>query len=218
MLPAEPSLATPAGRSVCERQCEGSRLRSRHALYRRVLVLMYTLARSDAAIVKMVPTKPMCVEAFSDYPPLGRFAVRDMRQTVAVGVIKSVDKTEKVKWRIDLISRSASQRADQNLRHVHRLVRPPRLLRRPTRRSKRIDSSLHLRWTGLQLFCRQFHDSSGFKRSFVVSIHCALTPVSLRTPVPLQRPTSSPTALLCLRMASMLIFARTSSFACRLGL
>ena len=43
----------------------------------------------------MVPTKPMCVEAFSDYPPLGRFAVRDMRQTVAVGVIKAVDKTEK---------------------------------------------------------------------------------------------------------------------------
>src|SRR3954468_6337077 len=39
----------------------------------------------DAAIVKMVPSKPMCVEAFTDYPPLGRFAVRDMRQTVAVG-------------------------------------------------------------------------------------------------------------------------------------
>jgi elongation factor 1-alpha len=37
----------------------------------------------------------MCVEAFTDYPPLGRFAVRDMRQTVAVGVIKSVDKSEK---------------------------------------------------------------------------------------------------------------------------
>ncbi|GEQ68295.1 hypothetical protein JCM33374_g1962 [Metschnikowia sp. JCM 33374] len=49
----------------------------------------------DAAIVKMVPTKPMCVEAFTDYPPLGRFAVRDMRQTVAVGVIKAVDKTDK---------------------------------------------------------------------------------------------------------------------------
>ncbi|GMF98305.1 unnamed protein product [[Candida] boidinii] len=49
----------------------------------------------DAAIVKMVPTKPMCVEAFTEYPPLGRFAVRDMRQTVAVGVIKSVDKTDK---------------------------------------------------------------------------------------------------------------------------
>ena len=36
----------------------------------------------------------MCVEAFSQYPPLGRFAVRDMRQTVAVGVIKSVEKSD----------------------------------------------------------------------------------------------------------------------------
>merc|ERR1712019_323257 len=48
----------------------------------------------DSAIVKMVPSKPMCVEAFSDYAPLGRFAVRDMRQTVAVGVIKAVTKKE----------------------------------------------------------------------------------------------------------------------------
>jgi hypothetical protein len=37
----------------------------------------------------------MCVETYNEYPPLGRFAVRDMRQTVAVGVIKSVDKTDK---------------------------------------------------------------------------------------------------------------------------
>jgi elongation factor 1-alpha len=48
----------------------------------------------DACMVDLVPTKPMCVEAFNEYPPLGRFAVRDMRQTVAVGVIKSVDKTQ----------------------------------------------------------------------------------------------------------------------------
>ncbi|XP_051892579.1 elongation factor 1-alpha 1-like [Pristis pectinata] len=48
----------------------------------------------DAAIVDMVPSKPLCVESFSEYPPLGRFAVRDMRQTVAVGVIKSVVKKE----------------------------------------------------------------------------------------------------------------------------
>jgi len=49
----------------------------------------------DAAMVKMVPSKPMCVETFSEYPPLGRFAVRDMRQTVAVGVIKGVEKVQK---------------------------------------------------------------------------------------------------------------------------
>merc|ERR1711916_218698 len=48
----------------------------------------------DAAIIKLVPTKPMCVEAFTDYAPLGRFAVRDMRQTVAVGVIKKTTKED----------------------------------------------------------------------------------------------------------------------------
>lgn len=36
----------------------------------------------------------MVVESFSDYAPLGRFAVRDMKQTVAVGVIKGVEKEE----------------------------------------------------------------------------------------------------------------------------
>eukprot|EP00997_Jenningsia_sp_PLL12_P011199 NODE_871_length_1400_cov_126.217617_g726_i0.p1 GENE.NODE_871_length_1400_cov_126.217617_g726_i0~~NODE_871_length_1400_cov_126.217617_g726_i0.p1 ORF type:complete len:458 (+),score=133.71 NODE_871_length_1400_cov_126.217617_g726_i0:185-1375(+) len=48
----------------------------------------------DASIVKMIPQKPMVVEAFNQYPPLGRFAVRDMKQTVAVGVIKEVEKKE----------------------------------------------------------------------------------------------------------------------------
>eukprot|EP00968_Pinguiococcus_pyrenoidosus_P008280 scaffold578_cov243-Pinguiococcus_pyrenoidosus.AAC.23 len=46
----------------------------------------------DACIVELEPTKPMCVETFTQYPPLGRFAVRDMRQTVAVGVINGVTK------------------------------------------------------------------------------------------------------------------------------
>jgi len=47
---------------------------------------------NDSAIVKMIPSKPMCVESYQNYPPLGRFAVRDMRQTVAVGIIKEVEK------------------------------------------------------------------------------------------------------------------------------
>jgi len=48
----------------------------------------------DACMATLAPTKPLCVESFSVYPPLGRFAVRDMRQTVAVGVIKSTTKQE----------------------------------------------------------------------------------------------------------------------------
>ena len=42
----------------------------------------------DAAIVKMIPSKPMCVEAFNDFSPLGRFAVRDMRyRTITCTVV-----------------------------------------------------------------------------------------------------------------------------------
>jgi elongation factor 1-alpha len=48
----------------------------------------------DACMVRLVPSKPMCVETFAEYPPLGRFAVRDMKQTVAVGVIKEVTKKD----------------------------------------------------------------------------------------------------------------------------
>merc|ERR1719225_1917761 len=53
-----------------------------------------SIKSGDAGIVELIPSKPMCVEAFSDFPPLGRFAVRDMRQTVAVGVIKSTTAKE----------------------------------------------------------------------------------------------------------------------------
>ena len=42
----------------------------------------------------MKPLKPFVCEVFSEYPPLGRFAVRDMKNTVAVGVIKEVKKKE----------------------------------------------------------------------------------------------------------------------------
>jgi elongation factor 1-alpha len=51
----------------------------------------------DAAMITLIPTKSMCVEVFQEYPPLGRFAVRDMKQTVAVGVIKQVEKKQPTK-------------------------------------------------------------------------------------------------------------------------
>ena len=51
------------------------------------------IKNGDAGMIKMVPTKPLVVENYAEYPPLGRFAVRDMKRTVAVGVIKAVDKT-----------------------------------------------------------------------------------------------------------------------------
>ena len=47
----------------------------------------------DAAIVKVVPTKPLVIETVKDTPALGRFAIRDMGMTVAAGVVLST-KTE----------------------------------------------------------------------------------------------------------------------------
>ncbi|XP_048861934.1 elongation factor 1-alpha-like [Brienomyrus brachyistius] len=52
------------------------------------------LVSGDAATVKLVPIKPLCVESFFSYPPLGRFAARDLKQTVAVGIIKAVEKID----------------------------------------------------------------------------------------------------------------------------
>jgi elongation factor 1-alpha len=44
----------------------------------------------DSALVKMRPLRPMVIESFQDIPQLGRFAIRDMGSTVAVGVVKEI--------------------------------------------------------------------------------------------------------------------------------
>ena len=46
-----------------------------------------TAKSGESILVWMQPTKAMVVEPYSMYAPLGRFAVRDMKKTVAVGVI-----------------------------------------------------------------------------------------------------------------------------------
>ena len=47
----------------------------------------------DAAIVQIKPTKPMVMEEAQKIPPMGRFAIRDMGQTVAAGLcLKITDK------------------------------------------------------------------------------------------------------------------------------
>ncbi len=44
----------------------------------------------DVAIVKVKPLRPTVVEKFANFPQLGRFAIRDMGQTVAAGVVLEV--------------------------------------------------------------------------------------------------------------------------------
>jgi len=51
------------------------------------------LKTGDAALVKIRPLRPLPIEAFKEFPQLGRFAIRDMGSTIAVGVVEQV--TEK---------------------------------------------------------------------------------------------------------------------------
>ncbi|OWF40573.1 Elongation factor 1-alpha 1 [Mizuhopecten yessoensis] len=49
------------------------------------------LRPGEVGVVEMVPMKPLCIESFFDYPSLGRIVIRDLKQTVAVGVVIDVD-------------------------------------------------------------------------------------------------------------------------------
>ena len=48
----------------------------------------------DAAVVRVRPTRPMVIEKAKDFPQLGRFAIRDMGQTVAAGMCIDVEPKE----------------------------------------------------------------------------------------------------------------------------
>ena len=52
------------------------------------------LKAGDAAIVKIQPTKPLVIEKAKDFPQLGRFAIRDMGQTVAAGMCIDVERRD----------------------------------------------------------------------------------------------------------------------------
>ncbi len=49
------------------------------------------LKTGDAAVVTVQPTKPMVIEKAQDFPQLGRFAIRDMGQTVAAGMCIDIE-------------------------------------------------------------------------------------------------------------------------------
>ncbi|MBU0635814.1 translation elongation factor EF-1 subunit alpha [Candidatus Micrarchaeota archaeon] len=52
------------------------------------------LKAGDAAIVKITPTQPVSLEEFKQFPQLGRFAIRDMGQTVAAGIVLKITPKE----------------------------------------------------------------------------------------------------------------------------
>ena len=50
------------------------------------------LKTGDSALVRFEPLRPVSVEVYTEFPELGRFAVRDMGKTIAAGVIREITK------------------------------------------------------------------------------------------------------------------------------
>ncbi|MBN1801468.1 MAG: translation elongation factor EF-1 subunit alpha [Candidatus Lokiarchaeota archaeon] len=48
------------------------------------------IKKNDMAMVTMQPIKKICLEKYAEIPEMGRFAIRDMGRTVAVGVVKEI--------------------------------------------------------------------------------------------------------------------------------
>lgn len=53
-----------------------------------------SLKSGDAAVVKLIPSRPFCVESYNECKPLSSLVLRDMNQTIAVGMAKTVKKKE----------------------------------------------------------------------------------------------------------------------------
>ena len=49
-----------------------------------------TIKTGDSALIRVKPTKPIVIEKYSDFKQLGRFAIRDMGQTIGAGVVLDV--------------------------------------------------------------------------------------------------------------------------------
>jgi elongation factor 1-alpha len=50
------------------------------------------LRTGDSALVRFQPLRPVAMELYSEIPPMGRFAIRDMGETIAAGVVREITK------------------------------------------------------------------------------------------------------------------------------
>jgi len=50
------------------------------------------LKTGDVALVRLEPLRPISIETYTEFPEIGRFAIRDMGTTIAAGVVKEITK------------------------------------------------------------------------------------------------------------------------------
>ncbi|EAR84547.1 translation elongation factor Tu protein (macronuclear) [Tetrahymena thermophila SB210] len=51
-----------------------------------------SVSKGGSALAEIEPLQPLCIEEYSQYPPLGRFILKDSDQTTAVGIVQKVEK------------------------------------------------------------------------------------------------------------------------------
>jgi elongation factor 1-alpha len=49
-----------------------------------------SIKTGDAALVRLKPLQPICLEVYKDFPEMGRFALRDSGRTIAAGIVKEI--------------------------------------------------------------------------------------------------------------------------------
>ena len=49
-----------------------------------------SIKTGDAALVRLKPLQPICIEVYKDFPEMGRFALRDSGRTIAAGIVKEI--------------------------------------------------------------------------------------------------------------------------------
>jgi len=50
------------------------------------------LKTGDVALVRLEPLRPISIETYTEFPEIGRFAIRDMGTTIGAGVVKEITK------------------------------------------------------------------------------------------------------------------------------
>ena len=72
-----------------------------------------SLSTGNVGLVEMILLKPICIETFFDYPSLGRIILRDLKQTIAVGVVVKVTKSNLKDMKSLLETQNHEKEADE---------------------------------------------------------------------------------------------------------
>jgi hypothetical protein len=81
-----------------------------------------SLSTGNVGLVEMILLKPICIETFFDYPSLGRIILRDLKQTIAVGVVVKVTKSNIKDMKSLLKTQTEEKKTDEREREGDKIT------------------------------------------------------------------------------------------------